>query len=103
MIKLRLAREYYIQKTGKTMGHLYILLALAVGVLLPIQVGINAELARRVSSPITASFFSFTVGTVGLLVCVWIARVPLPGWSTVTTFPAWLWFASCRRLGTYAA
>ena len=100
MVKLRLAHEHYVQKTGKTMGHIYILLALAVGVLLPIQVGINAELARRISSPITASFFSFTVGTIGLLICVWIARVPWPGWNTVTTFPAWLWLGGL--IGAFA-
>ena len=82
------------------MGHLYILLALAVGVLLPVQVGINAELARRVSSPITASFFSFTVGTIGLLICVWIARVPWPSLSTVTTFPVWLWLGGL--IGAFA-
>lgn len=82
------------------MGYPYILLALAVGLVLPLQVGINAELARRVSSPITASFFSFTVGTIGLLVCLWIARVPWPGWSTVAAFPSWLWLGGL--IGAFA-
>jgi len=82
------------------MGHLYNFLALAVGLVLPLQVGINAELARRVSSPITASFFSFAVGTIGLLICVWIARVPWPGWGTVTAFPAWLWLGGL--IGAFA-
>ena len=86
--------------TGKKMGQLYIALALAVGVMLPIQVGINSELARRVSSPITASLFSFSVGTIGLLICVWIARVPWPGWIAMTTFPAWLWLGGL--IGAFA-
>ena len=56
------------------MGQLYILLALTIGLLLPIQVGINTDLAQRVSSPITASLFSFAVGTIGLMVCFFIFR-----------------------------
>ena len=82
------------------MGQLYILVALAIGLLLPLQVGINAELAQRVSSPITASFFSFAVGTVGLLICICIMRISWPGWSIVTTFPAWLWLGGL--MGAFA-
>jgi len=82
------------------MGHLYIILALAVGVMLPIQVGINSELARRISSPITASLLSFMVGTIGLLICVWITRSPWPTWSKLTTFPTWLWLGGL--IGAFA-
>ena len=82
------------------MGQLYILVALAIGLLLPLQVGINAELAQRVSSPITASFFSFAVGTIGLMICLWVSRVPWPDWNTVTTFPAWLWLGGL--IGAFA-
>ena len=82
------------------MGQLYILVALAIGLLLPLQVGINAELAQRVSSPITASFFSFVVGTIGLMICLWISRVPWPDWNTVTTFPVWLWLGGL--IGAFA-
>jgi len=74
------------------MGQLYIIVALAIGLLLPIQVGINAELAQRLSNPITASLISFIVGTVGLMICLLVSRAPLPDWSTVTTLPTWLWF-----------
>ena len=73
------------------MGQLYIIVALAIGLLLPIQVGINAELAQRISNPITASLISFIVGTVGLMICLLVSRAPLPDWSTVTTLPTWLW------------
>ena len=82
------------------MGQLYILVALAIGLLLPLQVGINAELAQRVSSPITASFFSFAVGTIGLMICLWVSRVPWPDWNTVTTFPVWLWLGGL--IGAFA-
>ena len=66
-------------------------LALVIGLLLPAQVGINAELARRVSSPVTAGLISFAVGTVVLLICGWGLRITLPTWSTIAAFPAWLW------------
>tara|TARA_Y100000294_G_C8370124_1_gene262383 strand:- start:16 stop:459 length:444 start_codon:yes stop_codon:yes gene_type:complete len=82
------------------MGYPYIILALAVGLVLPLQVGINAELARRVLSPMTASFFSFAIGTLGLLVCAWIVRVPWPGWSTLVTFPSWMWLGGL--IGAFA-
>ena len=48
------------------MGQQYILVALAIGLLLPLQVGINTELSQRVSSPVAASFISFAVGAIVL-------------------------------------
>ena len=82
------------------MGQLYILLALAIGLLLPIQVGINTELAQRISSPITASFFSFAVGTIGLMIYFWVSRDPWPTLNTVTTLPKWLWLGGL--IGAFA-
>ena len=82
------------------MEYLYIALALAIGLMLPFQVGINAELAGRVSSPITASFFSFAVGTIGLMICLWILRAPWPDLNTVATFPAWVWLGGL--IGAFA-
>ena len=58
------------------MGYPYMFLALVIGLLLPAQVGINAELARRVSSPVTAGLISFAVGTVVLLICGWACGLP---------------------------
>ena len=73
------------------MGQLYILLALAIGLLLPIQVGFNTEIAQRISSPVTASFFSFAVGTVGLMICLLASRAPWPDFNAIITIPKWLW------------
>ena len=82
------------------MGQLYILLALAIGLLLPIQVGINTELAQRISSPVTASFFSFAVGTIGLMICLWVLRGPWPDLNIITTVPKWLWLGGL--IGAFA-
>lgn len=82
------------------MGQVYILLALAIGLLLPIQVGINTELAQRVSSPVTASCISFAVGTIALVICLWVLRDPWPDLKTVSTLPKWLWLGGL--IGAFA-
>ena len=82
------------------MGQLYILLALAIGLLLPIQVGINSELAQRISSPVNASLFSFAIGTIGLMVCFLIVRDTWPNLNTLSTIPKWLWLGGL--IGAFA-
>ena len=82
------------------MGQLYILIALAIGLLLPLQVGINAELAERLSNPIAASFFSFVVGTIGLMICWLVSRDPWPDLNTLASFPTWIWLGGL--IGAFA-
>jgi transporter family-2 protein len=82
------------------MGQIYIVVALAIGLLLPLQVGINAELAQRVSSPITAAFISFAIGTIGLMFLLSVSRVSWPNWNSVVSFPAWLWLGGL--IGAFA-
>ena len=82
------------------MGQLYILVALAIGLLLPLQVGINTELSQRLSSTVAASFFSFAVGTIGLMIYFWVSRDPWPSLNTVTTLPKWLWLGGL--IGAFA-
>ena len=97
------------------MGVLYLLLAVAAGAMLPVQAGVNAQLARFVGGPVRASFVSFLVGTVALLlVSVAIAK-PLPSGSRLGGAPWWVWvggllgavyvvgvIASAPRLGAVA-
>ena len=82
------------------MGQLYILVALAIGLLLPLQVGINTELSQRISSPVTASLLSFAIGTIGLMVCLFILRDPWPDLNTLNTIPKWLWLGGL--IGAFA-
>ena len=44
---------------------LYLLVCLVAGALMPLQAGVNAQLARWVGHPVTASLVSFAVGTLG--------------------------------------
>jgi bacterial/archaeal transporter family-2 protein len=46
----------------------YYLFAIAAGAMLPIQFGVNAQLATWVGSPLRATLVSFAVGTAVLLV-----------------------------------
>jgi bacterial/archaeal transporter family-2 protein len=56
---------------------LLLLLALAAGVLLPVQAGVNAQLRSAVGSPLTAALVSFLVGTAGLVTAAVIFRAPM--------------------------
>ncbi len=70
---------------------LFLLLALAAGVLLPVQAGLNAQLRSALGSPIAAALVSFLVGTAGLATIALLLRTPLPlGRAWAATSP-WQW------------
>ena len=66
-------------------------LAFLIGILLPIQVGINAELAKYINSPVLAAFISFLVGGFCLLVGAFTVKAPFPTWGQVASLPYWVW------------
>ncbi len=66
-------------------------LAFFVGVLLPVQVGVNAELARHINSPVLAALVSFLVGGICLILSSAVLKAPLPTWSQMASLPSWLW------------
>ena len=68
----------------------YALFALSAGAMLPIQFGINAQLARFVDSPVRAALISFAVGTLGLLVVTLAAFRAWPS-ERVGDAPWWVW------------
>ena len=69
----------------------YLAFGFAAGAMLPLQFGINAELARWVDSPLRAALVSFAVGTVVL----GVAALPLvAGWPALERLgaaPWWVW------------
>ena len=73
------------------MGVLYLLLAVAAGAMLPVQAGVNAQLARFVGGPVRASFVSFLVGTIALLLLSIAILKPLPSGSRLGGAPWWVW------------
>jgi transporter family-2 protein len=67
----------------------YLLFALAAGAMLPIQFGINAQLAEWVGGSVRAAFVSFVVGAIALFVAVLVAA---RGWpDRAGDSPWWVW------------
>jgi transporter family-2 protein len=66
-------------------------LAFASGLLLTIQVGLNAALRNAFGNPGTAALANFMVGTAGLLIYLLIARAEWPGRAALAGAPAWAW------------
>ncbi|WP_024119809.1 DMT family transporter [Thermus thermophilus] len=67
---------------------LYLLVFLA-GALLPVQAGINGELARHLGHPLRASLVSFLVGSLFLFLLV--QRLAPGAWGGVEKVPFWAW------------
>ena len=67
----------------------YVVFALLAGAMLPIQFGINAQLATWVGGSIRAAFVSFVVGALSLLVAVILAQRGLP--DRAGDAPWWVW------------
>ena len=70
---------------------LFIFIALLLGAILPIQAAINTRLSRTVGTPALSAFVSFAIGTVALLIYLFLTRqLSLPG-SPVKEAPWWIW------------
>lgn len=73
------------------MQSVYLLLALAAGMLMPIQAGINAKLANVVGGSTPAAFVSFLVGTVVLAIVLAALRQTIPVMPALEAAPWWYW------------
>ncbi len=69
----------------------FLLLALAAGVLLPVQAGLNAQLRSALGSPVAAALISFVVGTAGLATVAVLMRTPLPLGRAWAATGLWQW------------
>ena len=70
---------------------LYLFVCLVAGALMPLQAGVNAQLARWVGHPVTASLVSFATGALALLAYTAATRPQLPPLSALTSAPWWVW------------
>jgi len=66
-------------------------LAFVAGLLLTVQVGLNAALRNAFGNPATAALANFMVGTAGLLAYLLITRADWPGRTALAGAPAWAW------------
>ncbi len=62
-----------------------------VGMLLPVQAGINAEFKRHAGHPVFAAVLNFCVGLFALALIVVLTRVSFPSPSRVAGAPWWSW------------
>ena len=69
----------------------YVLFAFAAGAALPVQFGINAQLASWLDSPVRAAFVSFLTGAIILAVAAALLFKPLPSGSRLGHAPWWVW------------
>ena len=74
----------------------------AVGLLLPIQTGINAQLRLRVGHPIVAALCSFSVGTLATLLYALVTGVHWPSGDQLAATDWWNWFGGALG-ATYVA
>ena len=70
---------------------LYLLVCLLAGALMPLQAGVNAQLARWVGHPVSASLVSFAVGTLALFAYGAALRPQLPAAEALASAPWWVW------------
>jgi transporter family-2 protein len=73
------------------MAWFYLFVCLLAGALMPLQAGVNAQLARWVGHPAVASLISFAVGTLVLVAYSAALRPQLPALSALAEAPWWVW------------
>ncbi|MGH8139456.1 MAG: DMT family transporter [Steroidobacteraceae bacterium] len=66
-------------------------LAVAAGLVLTIQVGVNATLRNALGNPVMAALMSFLIGLAGLALFLIVTRAPLPTKAALFAAPAWAW------------
>jgi len=72
---------------------IYVLGAFLAGVLIPIQTGYNAQLAKAVHGPMVSAIAVFAVGLVVLALSAVLMRVPVPSGKEAASAPLASWFA----------
>lgn len=71
----------------------YIIFAIIAGAVLPLQASLNVQLGKSVSQPVFAAFASFLVGSLGLLVYLFIVKFDFSLVSNVKSVSPIVWIA----------
>ena len=72
---------------------LFILLAIVAGAVLPLQAGLNVQLGKSFHQPIFAAFASFLIGTIGLLIYLFILKFDFSSITQAKTVSPVVWTA----------
>lgn len=68
-----------------------IFLTVIVGMMIPVQAGINAEFRRHVGHALWAGTLNFSVGLIAILILCTLFGLPLPSFTNLSTAPWWSW------------
>lgn len=71
----------------------FILLAIIAGAVLPLQAGLNVQLGKSVHQPIFAAFASFLIGTLGLLIYLFVLKFDFSSIVQTKTVSPVVWIA----------
>ena len=74
------------------MNAIYIFVAILAGIVFAVQPAVNENVGRYLNHPIQASFISFLVGTLILLVVNFALGLKFPSTEKLTAIPWWFWF-----------
>ena len=73
------------------MNWLYLLVALAGGIGLPVQAAMNNQLKRYIGGPAWAAMTSIAVSAISIIIFLAIARPALPAATALGEAPRWAW------------
>ena len=71
------------------MKWIYFLLPLLAGIAMSVQSGINAQLKNQLNHSIFASFISFLVGIIPLILILIFQKQPIPSFETLSQVNGW--------------
>jgi Uncharacterized protein conserved in bacteria len=90
-IRYFFAQLLIVEMSSFLSNNFFILLAIAAGMVMPMQAGINNRLAGYVESPFLSAFISFAVGTLSLFLYILAAGIPLGNLLNAKNAPAIAW------------
>jgi bacterial/archaeal transporter family-2 protein len=93
--KVVAGKEAFSRESVRVATWPYYLFAIAAGAMLPIQFGINAQLADWVASPLRATLVSFVVGASVLVVATLLFARSWPSTEKLGAAPWWVWVGGC--------
>ncbi|MES2523803.1 MAG: DMT family transporter, partial [Gemmatimonadota bacterium] len=70
---------------------LLVIVAIAIGMVVSAQAGVNAQLRSVLGHPVTAATISFAIGTIALLLAGAVGRIPWPTAGEAARVPWWAW------------
>jgi transporter family-2 protein len=84
-------KEAFSRESRRVATWPYYLFAVAAGAMLPIQFGINAQLAVWLGSPVRATFVSFAAGAIVLFAAVLVFARGVAEGRELGAAPWWVW------------